>query len=679
MNSRKSMPAIRRFANRREAGNLLANELTALRDTRDLVIFALPRGGVPIAAEITAALDRPLHVLVLRKLGVPGHEEVAMGAIAPGGICILSQELIDTLGISKSQINAVIDRESAEVSRREMRYGHGRPIPDVAGRTVLVVDDGAATGSTMSAAVALLRHLRARHIVVAVPVAPIDTVERLREEADEVVALKIPHSFHSVGEFYEDFSQTSDQEVESLLTAFTDSSKPELHEACASSADSKTLDSLRKHVVALTGGADDYDGLLQMIGDASLVLLGEASHGTHEFYRERALITQRLIREKGFNAVAVEADWPDACRVNRYVQRTSTDATGSDALEGFERFPSWMWRNADVLDFIGWLADHNENHADHQHRVGFYGLDLYSIYKSIGEVVAYLEMRDPVEAAKAKNLYGCMDRYGHDPQLYGMMVMRGLSKSCRSELMQQLVDLRCKEAQLLAWDGKSAADEYFFATQNARLVRNAEQYYRTMFHSEVSSWNLRDQHMMETLIELLAYLQSRHGSSKVVVWAHNSHLGDARATEMGRRGEWNLGQLVRQEFGHLSRLIGFSTYGGTVTAASGWHLPAERKQVRPGTPGSFEQLFHQVGTPNFWIDLTRDNSAVQALKKARLERAIGVVYRPETELRSHYFMARLSRQFDALIHFDQTRAVEPMDRHASWEDGEIPETYPAGL
>lgn len=439
------------------------------------------------------------------------------------------------------------------------------------------------------------------------------------------------------------------------------------------------LQKIRAQARPLTGASDDLDGLLEVIGDASIVLLGEASHGTHEFYRQRAQITKRLILEKGFNAVAAEADWPDAYRVNRFVRGGSADPDSVDALAGFERFPSWMWRNADVLDFIGWLRNHNENVYSIEHQVGFYGLDLYSLHKSMNEVIDYLERRDPKEAAKARILYGCIDRFGRDPQNYGLLAGAGVSDTCRAEVIQQLVDLRAKEAEYLTNNGRDAADEFFWAEQNALLVKNAESYYRKMFRSYVSSWNLRDEHMMETLVRLVAHLQSHNGAAKVVVWAHNSHIGDARATEMSWRGELNIGQLAREAFPGQCRLIGFTTYTGSVTAASGWHLPAERKQVRPGIDGSIEKLFHQVGIPNFWLDLRQDNPAAEVLKMPRLERAIGVVYLPENERHSHYFEACLANQFDAVLHFDMTRAVEPLERSQAWATDEAPETFPVGL
>jgi erythromycin esterase-like protein len=309
------------------------------------------------------------------------------------------------------------------------------------------------------------------------------------------------------------------------------------------------LDEIRRHAHPITGAAADFDGLIDLIGNASVVLLGESSHGTHEFYKLRAQITKRLIGEKDFNAVVVEADWPDAYRVNRFIRGESADLDAVEALVGFARFPAWLWRNADMLDFIGWLKDFNENAWSAEHQVGFYGMDLYSLHKSMNEVIAYLEARDPAEAAKARMLYGCIDRYGRDPQNYGLLAGSGVNGTCRAEVTQQLADLRAKEAEYLSVDGREVADEFFSAEQNALLVKNAEQYYRDMFRSYIESWNQRDRHMMEMLVGLIAHLQSQNGRAKVVIWAHNSHIGDARATEMSWRGELNVGQLARPAFG----------------------------------------------------------------------------------------------------------------------------------
>ena len=428
----------------------------------------------------------------------------------------------------------------------------------------------------------------------------------------------------------------------------------------------------------LEGAAGDYDALLEVIGDARFVLIGEASHGTHEFYRERAEISKRLIAEKGFSAIAVEADWPDAYRVNRYVRGASSDAEAVDALAGFKRFPTWMWRNADVLDFIGWLRDYNDALAPGADRIGFYGLDLYSLYASIQAVLAYLDQVDAEAARRARQRYGCFDHFGEDSQAYGYAVSFGLGRDCEDQVVRQLVELYRGATEYLRHDGEAAEDEFFHAEQNARLIRNAERYYRTMFDARISSWNLRDQHMGETLVALEAHLGRRGRPPKIVVWAHNSHLGDARATEMGRRGELNLGQLTRERYGDGARLIGLTTYQGSVTAASEWDAPAERKRVRAALPGSHEALFHAVGIPRFWLDL-RAGEAHGLLSEAMLERAIGVIYLPASERVSHYFHARLVQQFDAVLHFDSTRAVEPLERSAQWQGGEVPETFPSGI
>jgi erythromycin esterase-like protein len=436
---------------------------------------------------------------------------------------------------------------------------------------------------------------------------------------------------------------------------------------------------VRQAAHSLSGVARDYDPLIGWLGDERFVLLGEASHGTHEFYRERAEITKRLITERGFTAVAVEADWPDASRVNRYVRGLSDDVNAVDALGDFKRFPPWMWRNTDVVEFIEWLRQHNDALSPGASKTGFYGLDLYSLHASMEAVLRYLEKIDPPAAGRVRDRYACFDYFGDDVRSYGMLTTAGVAEGCRDDVISVLLDLQRRAATYAERDGRVAKDEFFDAEQNARLVKNAETYYRSMFLSDVSSWNLRDRHMAETLDALVAHLERRDGRpAKVVVWAHNSHLGDARATEMGQRGELNVGQLVRQRYGSGALLVGFSTHHGTVTAASNWDGPAERKRVRPALTGSYEATFHDTHVTRFLLRC-RGGDAEKALSGPRLERAIGVIYRPDTERYSHYFHARLAEQFDAVLHFDETEAVKPLERTAAWEAGEVPETFPFGV
>jgi erythromycin esterase-like protein len=427
------------------------------------------------------------------------------------------------------------------------------------------------------------------------------------------------------------------------------------------------------------GEMADYDALIGAIGEARFALIGEASHGTHEFYRERAQITMRLISEKGFNAVVVEADFPDANRVNSYVRGTSADAEAKEALGGFKRFPSWMWRNADVLDFVGWLRSYNDGRAAGDSKIGFYGLDLYSLHSSMEAVLDYLQKVDPDGAARARERYSCFDQFGEDTQSYGYSTAFGLERSCEDEVVSQLTELNRRAVELANRDGRVAEDEFFSAEQNARLVKNAEQYYRTMYRSDVSSWNLRDRHMFETLVSLDEHLSGNGKPAKIVVWEHNSHVGDARATEMNRRGELNVGQLVREWYGSEAYLIGFTTYNGTVTAATNWGDQAARKRVRNGLAGSVESLFHDVGEHRFYLTFGQSEDLDSNFRRPMLERAIGVIYRPETERQSHYFQTRLSQQFDAVIHIDETSAVEPLNVTAEWEKGEAPETFPFGV
>jgi erythromycin esterase-like protein len=569
---------------------------------------------------------------------------------------VLNKQLIESLGIPADWIEGIDAKERRELERRERVYRADRPPPDVAGKTVILVDDGLATGSTMVAAVQAIRQDEPARIVVAVPVAAPEVCAALRAIADEVVCLSTPEPFGAVGAWYQDFSQTSDDEVRALLGR-------------ARRPPPARTPSV---VQALTGEPRDYDGLVERALRARYTLVGEASHGTHEFYRERAEITKRLIAEAGVSAVAVEADWPDAYRVNRYVRGASDDDSAEEALSDFRRFPVWMWRNTVVAEFIGWLREWNDALPEAESKVGFYGLDLYSLHASMEAVIAYLDEVDPEAAQRARERYACFDQFGRDPQIYAYEAGIAGAEPCEQPAVQQLVELRTQAAELAARDGQLDEDGQFYAEQNARLVVNAERYYRAMFRGGVESWNLRDQHMAETLDELAAHLERPGGPTKLAVWEHNSHLGDNRATEVGQAGQLNVGQLVRERHGRQALLVGLTTYTGMVTAASDWGGPAERKHVRRALPGSWEELFHQQGMAAFLLDPS-------GLRGRRLERAIGVVYRPETERISHYFHARLADQFDTVIHLDETHAVEPLERTSEWETGELPDTYPWGV
>lgn len=411
----------------------------------------------------------------------------------------------------------------------------------------------------------------------------------------------------------------------------------------------------------------NLSGLLERIGDARLVLLGEATHGTAEFYDMRARISRELIQQKGFNFIAVEADWPDAAQIDHFVRGTRLEPTEEAT---FSRFPTWMWANIQVLEFAKWLRDYNRRFPTPDEAAGFYGLDLYSLYSSIDSVIRYLEEVDAEAAATARRRYGCLTPWQKDPATYGAMALSSRHHSCEKEVVAMLNEMMDRRLDYAARDGRRFLD----AVSNARLVKNAEQYYRVMYQGSVQSWNLRDQHMFDSLNHLLDF----HGKdSKAVVWAHNSHLGDASATEMGARGEINVGHLCRKHFGNQAYLVGFGTHQGTVAAASDWGEPMEIKAVRPSHPDSYERLCHDAGMNAFLLPL-RDKRQrhVRELAEPRLERAIGVIYRPETEIASHYFSASLPHQFDEYIWFDQTRAVDALGPEAG---AGIPETFPFGL
>lgn len=431
---------------------------------------------------------------------------------------------------------------------------------------------------------------------------------------------------------------------------------------------------IKKNLQPLTNEKSDYDSIMEMAKTSRFVLIGESSHGTKEFYKIRADITKRLIDELGFNAIAIEGDWPDAYRVNRYVNATNSNGGATQALEDFERFPTWMWQNREVLSFIKWLRCYNT--VNTKAAIGFYGLDLYSMHSSIAAVIDYLDEIDPQAALRARSHYNCLDNFPTNSS----SALHALDNTCKEEIVKQLENLRQNSFEYLKKEGFLAKEELFCAKQNAELVKSAQAYYHSLYLGEESSWNLRDSHMAKTLEELNSHLRETHQKpAKFVIWAHNSHIGDARATDMAKRGELNLGQLVREKHPDETLLIGFSTYQGKVSAASNWDMPVEHKTVMPALKDSIEEALHKTGVKNFILKFRDNEELTKALDTPLLERFIGVIYQPRTERQSHYYHANVSKQFDALIYLDETTAVQPLKTETNWNQHDLDETFPFGI
>ena len=903
-----------RFVDRTEAGRLLAARLVEM-SLDNPIVYALPRGGVPVALEVARALSAPLDLVLVRKIGAPGAPELALGAVVGGASpqTVINESVRTGWRVDDAYLDRARAQELKEIDRRRARYLGDRPQSDPRGRSVVVVDDGLATGATMKAALIALRAQGAARICVAVPVAPPDSLAEITPLADDVVCLNPARVFHGVGAFYDDFHQLSDEETVALLqegwaiptrsatgpapdptsrrtvsvpprglsgelavppaarglvlfahgsgssrlsprnAAVADalnargfatllfdlltpdeaadrrnvfdiplladrimgaalyaagepdvadlplgifgastgaalvaagelgsrvaavvsrggrpdlagqwmarvaaptllivggndtqvialneqalaalpgekhllvvpgaghlfeepgaletvaraagdwfhrhlspcdtetgpaatpaghpkSSSPGATAATASAdADPAGLAATLRRIVQPLSDPDDpgFAAAFDRYGDARVVLLGEATHGTSEFYRARAAITRRLVEQHGFTIVALEADWPDAAVLDRGIAGAAFPpvATMPGARPPpFSRFPTWMWRNREFDTFVASLRRHNAG-LDAANRVRLRGLDLYSMSASVAAVLDYLDRVDPEAAGEARARYACLDPWSGELAAYGRASLGRGFALCEAAVSRTLVDLLRQELHYAAQDG----DDFFDAAQNARLVTEAERYYRVMYYGAREAWNLRDQHMFDTLARVL----DRAGpDAKAVVWAHNSHIGDARFTEMGaRRGELNIGQLCREAFGRGAALIGFGTHSGSVAAASEWDAPVEIKTVRPSRADSYEGLCHQVGLPRFLLDMGPDLAPAvrEALKHPRLERYIGVIYRPETERWSHYAEATLPDQYDGFVWFDETRAVTPLPTPVrAGED----DTFPFGL
>ena len=418
------------------------------------------------------------------------------------------------------------------------------------------------------------------------------------------------------------------------------------------------LDSLRGLVVSVTGSSADYDDIVEMVGDDHFVLLGDSTHGTREFYRERARLTRRLIEEKGFTIVALEANWPDAYQLNEFIHGRGA-STAAAAVKTFSRFPQWMWGNSEVQELIEWLRTYNAAPEAARQPVGIYGIDLYSVVRSMDDVVEYLGSVDPPAAKVAADRYGCLRRYREDDLVqYGAEVAARTRASCKAAVTAQFTEMTQRVAAA-ADRHRPGDDRPFSAWQNARVVTNGEAYYRTIQDGSVASWNLRDHHMADTIDALSRHLDEEAGGrpAKVVVWAHNSHLGDARVTARAGAGELNVGQLMRQRHGGRTLLLGFLTHSGTVRAADRWGAPGREHSLRPAMPGSFAAIFHELGIPAFTLRLRGSEAAARALAGTRPERFVGVIYMPGSERQSHYFDVDLARQFDAVVYIDRTTAL----------------------
>jgi erythromycin esterase-like protein len=421
-----------------------------------------------------------------------------------------------------------------------------------------------------------------------------------------------------------------------------------------SSEDRETVAIIKAAARPITGAPSDHDPLIAASAGAARILLGESTHGTHEYYADRGRLTMRLIREAGVNAVAIEGDWSQTQRLNLYVRGLGSDRSADQALRGYTRFPRWMWPNRPFRDFVEQLRAFNLTRSTEQ-RVGLYGMDVYDLYEAADRVQSYLRTSAPAALRAARSSYGCFAAYHRNTHTYGVAAASP-GRSCRKEAAAVAAQVRALPIPA----GAAAAEAHFDAIRSAESVVAAEEYFRITY-TGANAWNARDQRMARTVEEIAAHVQRLSGRpGKIVMWSHNTHSGDARATQAGRQGELNLGQLMKQQHGARAFSVGYFSYAGEVFAASQWDRPGKVYRMRDALPGSFSNLFHQTGIPAFLLLMPRGSPIAQALGRSRLERAIGVIYVPDREREAHYFDAVLPEQFDAAIYYDRTSAVQPI-------------------
>ncbi|NDG84780.1 MAG: hypothetical protein EBX52_07045, partial [Proteobacteria bacterium] len=640
---------------RRDAGLILAKRIDK-GEWRDAAVLALPRGGVPVAAPLAKKLGVTLEVLLVRKLGAPLQPEFALGALAEDGSVWVNEPALRYEGMTPADLEPIRAREAERLASQKQKFRGGRELPDLRGRKAILVDDGVATGATVFAAIQCLKAKGAIRIVVAVPVCAPTTATQIRARGVEVIALLEPERLASVGMWYEDFSQVEDEEV--------------LAELGGASVRSNRNPSRLAHQIAERllplESPTDLAPLIAHIRRKQVVMLGESTHGTSEFYRLRAQISSHLAENDGFSFVAVEGDWPDAFRLNRYL-RNGKGKVAKEVMRGFHRWPTWMWANEEVAGYI--------ESAKKSAKCRFYGLDVYSFFESMEAVIEYAKRVNPFLAKLLKERYSCFEPYQRDEFAYARSLQR-FPEGCAAEVLANLETLLRERV-----DPAHDPEERFGAEQNARIVVNAENYYRALLSSDEQSWNVRDSHMLDTLDLLLARAGDPDRPGRGIVWAHNTHIGDYRATDMARAGYVNLGGLARQSWGEEQvALVGFGTFTGRVVAANAWGGKEQVVSIPAAIPGTWDSYFHEALRLREWKQgyvLFEPGDREGPLAEVLGQRAIGVVYQPNREARGNPVPTSLSRRYDAFVFVDVTSPVRSL--HAVPESGKFPETWPRGV
>ncbi|MEZ0390575.1 MAG: erythromycin esterase family protein [Pseudobdellovibrionaceae bacterium] len=648
---------IAQLENRRQAGEFLAEKIKGL-SLENPILFALPRGGVPVAEPIAKALQQNLNLLLVKRIPIPGNPEVAMGAIVEDGKPIWQ----DLKNLSQKPAKADLDRAVVKarqsISRQRHLWKVDSRVIDLKDQTVVLIDDGLATGSTLKAALDFLKKRGPQKIIVAIPVGHPAAIEKISKSVDSLIYLMAPENFRSVSEFYGQFEKVTDRQVAEVLDRIN---QPEI--PTPEPIKNPIVKEVMKTAVPLRQPSH-LSQLLKKMSQCRVVMLGESTHGTLEFYQLRRLISQKLIEDHGFQFIAVEGDWPDCWKLNRYIQ-SGDGGSARKVMESFHRWPTWMWANEETEKLIQWMRLNQKGN--------FYGLDVYSLFESIDAVKKFARDLSPELQEDLLRAYSCFDPFERNEKAYAKALVQW-PHGCQDEVLaslRKLLRLRLEQTDV-------DAPDLFNAQRNAQIITNAEKYYRSMIEGSEESWNIRDEHMLQTLDALL----HQHGEgSKAVVWAHNTHIGDYHATDMLKAGYINLGGLAREKYGMDNVfLVGFGTHSGEVLAGKAWGASAEVMKIPDAKSGSYESDFHQVAerlsADRFFVTFNRSKATL--LNKTQGHRAIGVVYESHYEKTGHnYVPTSLANRYDAFVFVDRTSALKPITTEMDRKD--LPETWPSGI